>query len=221
MSIAHADTRTDFGARLRLRRESLGLRKQALADAVGVSLTTIQQYENGQMPKGGYAIRLADSLRCSLDWLLAGRGQEGAVETAPRLWMVPMVDARLPPGGGRFAATGGMPASYAFRWDFLRSMGDPAHMVLLRASGDSMQPAIMHNDVVLVDQSQRATMPGRIYAVGVEDMVYLKILDAMPGKLVLNSANPAYAPIEAATREQMESLVRILGRAVWVGRELS
>ena len=93
-------------------------------------------------------------------------------------------------------------------------------MVLLRVSGDSMQPDIRHNDVVLIDQGQREPRPGRIYAVSVEDMIYLKIVNAMPGKLILSSANPAYAPIEADTRDQLGDLVHIIGRAVWVGREL-
>ena len=70
-----------FAERLRRRRLGLGLRKQDLAAQVGVSLTTIQQYENGQLPKGEFAVRLGAALRCSLDWLLAGQGNvEGALQ---------------------------------------------------------------------------------------------------------------------------------------------
>ena len=70
-----------FADRLRRRRLALGLRKQDLAAQVGVSLTTIQQYENGQLPKGEFAVRLGAALRCSLDWLLAGQGNvEGALQ---------------------------------------------------------------------------------------------------------------------------------------------
>lgn len=78
----------------------------------------------------------------------------------------------------------------------------------------------MHNDVVLIDQSQNVPVPGRIYAVGVEDMVYLKIVNAVPGRLILSSSNALYAPIEAPTGGQLADLVRVIGRAVWVGREL-
>ena len=39
-----------FAGRLRRRRQEQGLRKQELAARIGVSLTTIQQYENGQLP---------------------------------------------------------------------------------------------------------------------------------------------------------------------------
>ena len=198
---------------MRQRREMLGLHKQVLAEAVGLSLTTIQQYENGQMPKGNHAVRLAEALECSLDWLLAGRGDCGG-------GIVHTSEARLSAGAGSFETDGDVLRHYAFRWDFLRRKGNPSQMVLLRVSGDSMQPRIVNNDVVLIDQSQREPIPGRIYAVGVEDMVYLKVLDAMPGKLILTSINPDYAPIEADTTEQLAGMVRIIGRAVWVGREL-
>lgn len=213
----------EFAQRLRRRRSHLGLSKQELAAQVGVSLTTIQQYEHRQLPKGEYAVRLAEALRCTLDWLLAGKGDADgdALETAEaRLVMVPMVEARLSAGTGSFETSAEVLRHYAFRWDFLHRKGNPAQMALLRVSGDSMQPRILHNDVVLIDQAQREPVPGRIYAVGVEDMVYLKIVNAVPGKLILTSVNPAYAPIEAETGEQLADLVRIIGRAVWVGREL-
>ncbi len=210
-----------FAQRLRQRREALGLHKQDMANKVGVSLTTIQQYEKGQMPKGEFAVRLAEALDCSLDWLLAGKEavDDGSAGEA-RLVMVPMVEARLSAGTGSFETGGEVLRHYAFRWDFLHRKGNPSQMVLLRVSGDSMQPQIMHNDVVLIDQGQRDPVPGRIYAVGVEDMVYLKVVNAMPGRLILTSFNPDYAPIEADTGEQLADLVRVIGRAVWVGREL-
>ncbi|MEG2172317.1 MAG: helix-turn-helix transcriptional regulator [Desulfovibrionaceae bacterium] len=212
-----------FGKRLQTRREQLHIRKQELASTIGVSLTTIQQYENGQMPKGEFAVRLAKALTCSLDWLLAGeeRGENNIVDTSSaRLVMVPMVEARLSAGLGSFETGGECLRHYAFRWDFLHRKGNPSAMVLLRVAGDSMQPRIMNNDVVLVDQGQCNPIPGRIYAVGVEEMVYLKIVNAVPGKLILSSVNEAYPPIEAHTSEQLGDLVRIIGRAVWVGREL-
>ncbi len=221
MPLTPGGSQTGFGQRLQARRQELGLRKADLASQVGVSLTTIQQYENGQMPKGEFAVRLARVLRCSLDWLLAGQGpqQQDAPDNG-QIVMVPMVEARLSAGGGSFETSGAVERHYAFRLDFLLRKGNPASMVLLRVSGDSMQPRILHNDVVLIDQSQNEPVPGRIYAVGVEDMVYLKIVNAMPGKLILSSVNPEYPPIEAETGEQMADLVRIIGRAIWVGREL-
>ncbi|WP_328285308.1 S24 family peptidase [Alkalidesulfovibrio alkalitolerans] len=65
-------------------------------------------------------------------------------------------------------------------------------MVLMRVMGDSMEPEIKNADVVLIDQSQRQLGHGQVFAVGVEDLVYLKIIDTLSGKLLLKSFNPAY-----------------------------
>ncbi len=212
-----------FGQRLRQRRETLHMRKQELATKIGVSLTTIQQYENGQMPKGEFAVRLGQVLQCSLDWLLAGEAQPRihAENAEDHLLLVPMVEARLSAGGGSFETGVEHIRHYAFRYDFLRRKGNPSTMVLLRVTGDSMLPLIAHNDVVLIDQSQTNPKPGHIYAVGVEDMVYLKRVDALPGKIILSSLNPDYSPIEVENTEQMSTLIRIIGRSIWLGREFS
>ncbi len=217
------ENQQNFGQRLRQRRESLGLRKQELATSIGVSLTTIQQYEHGQMPKGEFAVRLGQALNCSLDWLLAGKASTQGIEdgSANNLVLVPMVEARLSAGGGSFETGMEHVRHYAFRFDFLRRKGTPSSMVLLRVAGDSMQPSILHNDVVLIDQSQTTPKPGHMYAVSVEDMVYLKTVNAMPGKIILSSINPLYGPIEVDSCEHTQDLVRIIGRAVWMGRELA
>ena len=133
--------------------------------------------------------------------------------------MIPMVEARLSAGGGSFETSGSVERHYAFRTDFLRRKGQPSEMVLMRVDGDSMAPEIQNGDAVLIDCNQTGPRPGGIYAVGVEDLIYLKIVNAEPGKLILSSYNPAYAPIVVDTREQLESTVQIVGRVVWLGRE--
>ena len=135
--------------------------------------------------------------------------------------MIPMVEARLSAGGGSFECSGGVERHYAFRMDFLRRKGQPSEMVLMRVDGDSMAPEIQDGDAVLIDRSQTAPRPGGVYAVSVEDLIYLKVLNAEPGRLILTSYNDAYAPIHVDTRGQLENTVRIIGRVVWLGREFA
>jgi len=134
--------------------------------------------------------------------------------------MVPMVEARLSAGTGSFENGGKIERYYAFRLDFLWRKGVPSQMVLMRVSGDSMEPEIKDGDVVLIDQNQKTPIPGKLYAVGVEDMVYIKEVNAEPGKLVLSSYNKAYCALEIEARGDLQDGIRIIGRAVWVGREL-
>jgi len=93
-------------------------------------------------------------------------------------------------------------------------------MVLMRVAGDSMEPQIFNDDVVLVDQSQTTPRAGGLFAIAVEDVVYIKMVDTLPGKIVLKSYNNSYAPLEIDARGDLADGIRIIGRAVWVGREL-
>lgn len=137
-----------------------------------------------------------------------------------QLTMVPMVEARLSAGGGSFETGENAERRYAFRSDWISAKGQPSQMVLMRVAGDSMEPRISNNDVVLIDQSQTTPRAGDLYAVAVEDLVYLKVVDAVPGKLILKSYNGAYAALEIDARGDLADGIRIIGRAVWVGREL-
>jgi len=66
------DAQKKFGERLKMLREKLGISQEILSKSIGVSINTIQNYEAGQFPKGGYVIGLADKLRCTTDYLLTG-----------------------------------------------------------------------------------------------------------------------------------------------------
>lgn len=66
------DSRNVLGHRVKSARQKIHLSQAELARKVGVSTTTIQNYESGQFPKGEHAVGLAVALGCSLDWLLAG-----------------------------------------------------------------------------------------------------------------------------------------------------
>ncbi len=73
----------NFGFRVRQARESCGLTQKNLAKAVGVSGTTIQNYESVQLPSGPQSVNLAKALGCSLDWLLLGKNA-GTDAATPR-----------------------------------------------------------------------------------------------------------------------------------------
>ena len=135
------------------------------------------------------------------------------------LIMIPMVEARLSAGHGSLEVGGGSERSYAFRSDFLHRKGNPRDMVLMRVSGDSMEPEIMDNDIVLIDQGKRDVTPGRLYAVGFDEAIYLKRIDILPGKVILKSTNAAYPPVELDTRGDCEDAFRVIGRVLWCGRE--
>lgn len=63
---------TNFGHRVKARREECQKTQGDLADEIGVSKTTIQNYEAGNIPKGLYLFKLSRALKCSIDYLMIG-----------------------------------------------------------------------------------------------------------------------------------------------------
>ena len=191
----------------------------ALSGPLGVSSQAIYDARRrGKIPDAWIRI-IAENYSVSADWLFFGRGPMRIDENKENLHdaqdcdvdliMVPMVEARLSAGQGSLQTDGCSERSYAFRSDFLYRKGN----------GDSMQPEIMNNDVVLIDQSKTEIRLGRIFAVGFEEAIYLKRIDMLPGKIVLKSANPAYPPVELDIRDQQRDAFRVIGQVLWSGRE--
>ncbi len=69
-----------IGARMRLRRKSLGISQGALADQIGVSFQQVQKYERGaNRVSGSTLVAAAAALDTTVGWLV---GEEGAISEA-------------------------------------------------------------------------------------------------------------------------------------------
>lgn len=98
--------------------------------------------------------------------------------------------------------------------------GQPDKMVLMKVYGDSMEPEICHGDMALIDQSKQQIYPHTIYAVGVNEEIYIKQIETLPGhRMLLRSLNERYEPIEVDLRGDMAESVRIIGKVIWWCRE--
>ena len=150
-----------------------------------------------------------------------GEPQWMSPEAAPSMGysLIPKVMARLCAGTGSLETEGKVIGYYAFKTDFLRRKGRPGKMVLMDVTGDSMDPVLMDSDTVLIDESQREIIAGGMFAIGIENEVYVKYLHRIPGKLVLKSKNPEYDPIEVDMNGELTNSVRVIGRIVWSCRE--
>lgn len=128
---------------------------------------------------------------------------------------VPRLDVDAAAGGGAFPASGGAAerAIGAFRFSagWLRGQGlEPAMLSAIAVAGDSMEPTLRDGDEILVDRAPRSLRDG-VHVVRAGQSLLVKRLDlGRPGRVVLISDNPAYAPVELARDE-----VDVVGRVVW------
>ena len=73
-------TLENIGARIRSKRESLGMTQQELAEMVNVTRNTISRYENGETEVGVITLNnIADALSVTVLWLLFGFDYENGI----------------------------------------------------------------------------------------------------------------------------------------------
>lgn len=214
-------THLDFDTFYSRVRQATGINSQAeLAEKLGVHRSAITQAKKKQSVPEKWILRLSRMYIIDADWLVTGRklGRANSIENAPEFQRIPKVAATLSAGGGSLEVEDNIEFYQAFRLDWLRRKGNPETMALLDVVGNSMEPEIKEGDTVLVDESQNRIIQYAVFAVGVEDSIMIKRIEQQPGKIRLLSDNRDYSPIEIRG-DEFHSF-RIIGRIVWVGREL-
>ena len=216
-----------------------GIRSQSeLARVLGIGRQAVTDAKKRSHIPADWYLYLCRKYGLNPQWLesgmgpmyIAGQGQGQAAATPPRelsipgstpeeFSYVPKVRARLSAGGGSLVVDEAIDSYYAFRHAWLRRKGQISQMRLMRVSGESMEPTFRDEDVVLIDLSQTEIYTGKIYAMGIDEEIVIKRLDKKPGKLVLVSDNRQfYPPFEVALDDS--SSVRVLGRVIWMAREV-
>ncbi len=136
-------------------------------------------------------------------------------------------------GGVASAGPGGVAwdrtvSRYPFKRSWLRALGGAseerlAHFRLIMISGDSMEPLISHGELVLVDTNEdtrNQVVNDGIYAIRTEDGdIIVKRLFMFENTLTIMSDNRKY---KTYTKDltNISLLDVVIGRVVWVGKEL-
>lgn len=107
----------------------------------------------------------------------------------------------------------------AFRTEWLKKEGlSPERLAVIRAKGDSMEPTISNNDIILVNLCNGDALRDGLYVLRIGDSLLVKRLqfDVLGGINVI-SDNPGYAT-QVVTKEQRAD-VHIVGRVAWAGKK--
>ncbi len=91
---------------------------------------------------------------------------------------------------------------------------NPDQMAVIEVEGDSMEPTLYGGDAVLLDMQPQSPRSGSIYTVRRDSELVVKRLRKDGSKWFIHSDNPAYRP------EPFGDDFTIVGRVVWLGREL-
>ena len=186
------------------RRKELNITLEEIGDYVGVSKTTVQRWESGNISnmRRDRIKKLSEILQLDTDQLLGiDAQQENRFEQIPVL--------------GQVAA--GVPITA--QEDVLWYETVPAQWVkndrifALKVKGDSMLPRIAQGDIVIV-RSQSDVESGETAIVMIDGEATCKKVIKHKEGIVLVSNNPEYPPVMVTFAEVKNKDVQILGKVI-------
>lgn len=209
-----------------------GTRTQTeLAEILKIGKAAISDAKRRKIIPAEWFLKLSRSpFYLNPNWIETGSGlmhlpgvevAEGTIEYGAgelREFFSPPQAKAKPEENGQVLDVASKTSNYAFKLAWLKEVGLPGQMKFLRFTGDSMLPTLLNNDVMLIDESQRDILEGKIYALRMDQDIVVKRVAKKPGKLVLISDNREfYEPLEISV--DLHDNVQIIGRVVWIGRE--
>ena len=241
MNSRNAGAAGSIGRRLRLVRAELGLNQSQMAEAIGVTQSSIAAYEaDRRRPPLPVALAIEHVFRVSHRWLLTGKGQRmtsarpahPAIVTSPgelkelerregadRYYAVPYL--RDPAAAGAGLVMEDQVEGYCIIHQ--RVAPHPETIRCVRIRGESMAPTLTDGSIVAVDITPvpMRNLEGRIVCSRTNDgAVVIKRLRLRNHFALLFSDNPdqqAYPPLVVDLRELEEP---VIGQIIWAWVDL-
>lgn len=133
--------------------------------------------------------------------------------------LIPVYDVQASAGFGALVDYEEQTHSLAFPPSYLRKLtaGSPKDLVIISTKGDSMEPTLLDDDIVLVDTSKTHMGYEGMFVLRHNDTLLVKRagMAAKSGHVMLISDNKAYPPVEA----RMDDL-HVVGKVLWYGRKV-
>ena len=231
--------------KLKFIREVLNLSQDDFAARIGISRRALQTYETeGRTPKASVLRNIVRIFNVSPSWLLQDEGepfekpkkQPGRIAESEIEYlieehvMIPLLNTEVAANVVGTWPTEKIVDYYPFKRVWLRKIGGSSEeklkrFVLLRCRGDSMSPTINNGEVMLVDTNLNRRIEIEdfaIYMVRREDdtIAVKRVVQKSLDVLLCLSDNINYKPFTIKIESEKTIQDYIIGRVLWVGREL-
>jgi phage repressor protein C with HTH and peptisase S24 domain len=226
----------NLAERLAFARERMGLTQGVLAKMAGVSQGTIGNLEAGLRNSTRSILEIAAALGVDATWLSTGKGEMGgpadpAAPSSPFIEDGAGVEGR-PVRGGEGPDSVAIPRvklrlrAGVSNYETEPDMGDdghelipaalinelqlkPVNLLAVRVRGESMEPMLFEDDVVIIDKSDIRPISREVYAVNIDGEACVKQLIHRGGQWYLHSLHSDHGPVNVRSAQ-----VSIVGRVV-------
>lgn len=228
-----SDPTSGFGERIRRVRGSVPMPE--FAQVFGIHKNTLARYEKGEsLPDAGFLAQLCKAYDISPSWILLGKGPQTADfndddevdwryahKPDPDLYVyIPLYNVVASGGSGSFPENEKVVDALAFKREWIKNelKTSPKNLVLVTMTGESMEPTLGKDDVLLVDKKPGLFHSDGIFLVRAGDALLVKRLQFLPNSdMRISSDNPAYTPFFVRPESDTTDF-KIIGRIVWAGR---
>jgi phage repressor protein C with HTH and peptisase S24 domain len=219
-----------LGDRLREEMAKAGINGSELAKRSGVKPSFIYDIISGKSgnPSTVKLARVAEGLGISLNQLIGQQavGLEAGISShAPEdehdFVVISSIRVQASMGGGSLVTVEKEGEPYYFRRSWIRDrLGvHPSQLRMIFVRGDSMEPTLCNNDIVLVDMSKKTPSPPGVFVLFDGFGLVAKRLEFLsnsnPPCIRIMSDNPQYSAYNRTAEE-----THIIGRVVWFAREI-
>ncbi|MEN6409702.1 MAG: helix-turn-helix transcriptional regulator [Anaerolineaceae bacterium] len=224
----------NFSERLRVIRKKRGISQEEFAQSLEVSQRVISNWETGKhQPSIEDLVKISAKFDVDLNWLLIGLGeseyiqigqpqetpigQESEQSPDPEIYTeIPLYELEVAAGSGAVMDKENIITKLAFRKDWLRRSGfHGSDLLLVKITGDSMEPTLYDGGMILIDGSKKQIKSEKIYVFRHDDEGYVKRLRKSGDQVTAISDNRAYPEWQIPVSD-----VKIIGRVVWAARIL-
>lgn len=218
--------------------------QDAAGELLGFNQSALSQYLNGRIPLNvGAATRFASVLGCTVadfsprlqeqlsDYVSAampdGAANDGVPARARRVqaWEdadtvgVRLVTLKLRAGVARFGTEPVVEDGGSIRIprvDIERGKLNADKLIAIQVRGQSMEPLMFEDDVIVIDPTDRKLVNRELYALNFDGDCCVKQMVKRNGEWYLHSVNPDFGPVNARSGE-----FSVIGRVVYQpGRSL-
>lgn len=186
--------------------KSKNLTIKDFSNLIEVNPSVVDSWKNrGVMPKADIACKAAKVLNTSVEYLIGGDRSVLASD-----YIVPVLNQELSAGKGSLLPDEDVIQGLVALPSYLKEYGE--NLAGLYVHGDSMQPTLNNGDMVICTSLGWDNSEG-LYAIRLNGNGYVKRIQVGAGKIIINSDNPKYKPIE----ESLESdNLQIIGKVVLI-----
>ncbi|PID36843.1 MAG: transcriptional regulator [Rhodobacterales bacterium] len=174
------------------------------SEKIGVQYRTVQRYiAKERALSSDFLQAMTDHMDVSASWILSGKGDKYLGEgpngrtSNSDFVSIQRFDIAASAGHGALSESEIGTGHYAFNRTWLARRGlNPDDLAVIAVRGDSMEPELYDQDLILLDRSQTSPRDGDMYVVRYSGDLFVKRIQVVPGnKVELRSTNRFYGPI--------------------------